>query len=136
MSPQSRLVAGIALVTIPTIEYGGAFLLSQLRAKARGYVDNPLRQNLFRAGHAHAGVLVILLLVGLSYVDQANLSENLRWLVRLCLFAAPLLIPAGFFGSVLLPSADKPGGLIVLTYVGAAVLAVGAITLGIGLITS
>jgi hypothetical protein len=31
--------------------------------KARGYMNNPLRQNFFRAGHAHAGVIVILSLV-------------------------------------------------------------------------
>jgi hypothetical protein len=31
--------------------------------KTSGYMDNPLRQNFFRAGYAHAGVIVILSLV-------------------------------------------------------------------------
>jgi drug/metabolite transporter superfamily protein YnfA len=33
---------------------------------------NPLRQDLWRAGHAHAGVWLILALVALRYVDEAR----------------------------------------------------------------
>jgi hypothetical protein len=40
-------------------------------------MQNPLRQNLFRAGHAHAGVPLILSLVAYLYVDEATLS--LAW---------------------------------------------------------
>jgi len=65
-----------------------------------GYLDNPVCQNLWRAGHAHAGVLVILTLVGLLLVDQADLSNGLRWLVRYALVAGPILMPLGFFLSV------------------------------------
>ncbi len=42
--------------------------------------DNPLRQDLWRAGHAHAGVWLILALVVLRYVDEANLSDGMKWL--------------------------------------------------------
>ncbi len=34
-------------------------------------MENPLRQNLFRAGHAHAGVLIILSLVRQVSADAA-----------------------------------------------------------------
>ena len=51
----------VILVTVPTIEYGGSFLLGMLRRAEPGYVDNALRHDLFRAGHAHAGVMVVLL---------------------------------------------------------------------------
>jgi hypothetical protein len=63
LSGTTKLLSGATLITAPPIEFGGTFLLRLLRTSARDYVNNPLRQSLFRAGHAHAGVLVILSLV-------------------------------------------------------------------------
>lgn len=134
MSEQSRRLAGIILIAVPTIAFGGAFLLRQIAARTPGYLDNPVRQNLMRAGHAHAGVLVMLTLVGLLYVDGANLSEPLRWVARLGLALAPILMPLGFFLSVTSPSTQTPGPLLSLVWAGAASLCVGALTLGIGLV--
>src|SRR5438876_8105458 len=75
MSPQSRQLAGILLIVLPTVIYGGVSLLSFLINDPR-YMQNPLRQNLFRAGHAHAGVLLVLSLIVLRYIDEANLSNG------------------------------------------------------------
>ena len=136
MEKSSRLVAGVVLVTVPTIAFGGMSLLWMLKTTQPGYLDNPLRQDLFRAGHAHAGVWVILALVALLYVDRARLSEGMRWLVRICLVTAPILGPAGFFFSVLPPDATEPGPALALVYVAAAALAVGTVTLGVGLLRS
>ena len=60
MSRESRTLAGILLVVIPTVMFGGLSLLSFLTRGAVGYVDNPLRHDLWRAGHAHAGVYLVL----------------------------------------------------------------------------
>ena len=60
MTREARLMSGIILITVPTIQYGGYFLLTSLMNKGSGYMENSLRQNFFRAGHAHAGVIVIL----------------------------------------------------------------------------
>ena len=133
MSPQSRLVAGILLILIPTVEIGGVSILSLLISDPQ-YTQNDLRQDLWRAGHAHAGVWLVLSLVALRYVDEANLSEGMRWVVRLSLPAAAVLMPLGFFLSVLPPEATEPNGLIYLTYVAGVVLAVGLLVLGVGLI--
>jgi len=73
---ESRRTAGILLVVFPTVIYGGVSLLMFLADRSSGYMDNPLRQNLFRAGHAHAGVLLVLSLVVLRYVDEARLSNG------------------------------------------------------------
>jgi hypothetical protein len=58
MTREARMMSGIILITVPTIQYGGYFLLTSLMTRGSGYMDNPLRQNFFRAGHAHAGVIV------------------------------------------------------------------------------
>ena len=133
MSPQSRLVAGILLILVPTVEIGGASILSLLIADP-SYSQNDLRQDLWRAGHAHAGVWLVLSLVALRYVDEATLSEGMKWLVRLAFPMAALLMPLAFFLSVLSPEATEPNAMIYLAYVAGVVLAVGLLVLGVGLI--
>jgi len=117
-----------------TVELGGLSLLRMLTARTPGYLDNPVRQNLFRAGHAHAGVWVIFALVAMLYVDQAELSDGFKHLVRFSFAAAPILMPLGFFLSVVSPRAERPNGVIVLVLLGGLSLAVGAVTLGVGMI--
>jgi hypothetical protein len=133
MSNESRRLDGILLIVLPTVMYGGVSLLSLLIGDPK-YMDNPLRQDLWRAGHAHAGVWLILALVTLRYVDEANLSNAMKWLVRGSIPIAATLVPAAFFLPVLSPDAKAPNGLIYLAYVGAVVLAVGVFVLGIGLV--
>ena len=72
MAPESRRLAGIILIVIPAVAFGGASLLSMIVGQAPGYLDNEVRQSLWRAGHAHAGVMLILALVLLRYVDALN----------------------------------------------------------------
>jgi hypothetical protein len=72
INPESRKMAGTLLVVLPTVMIGGVTLLTLLIADP-AYVANPLRQDLWRAGHAHAGVLLVLSLVALRYVDEPNL---------------------------------------------------------------
>jgi len=134
MSRESRMLAGILLVVIPTIMYGGLTLLGMLAGNAPGYTDNQLRHDLWRAGHAHAGVYLVLSLVMLRYVDEAALSPFWKWLARAGAPIAAILIPAAFFLSVASPAAKAPNGLINLAYVGALFLAGGVLTLGVGLI--
>jgi hypothetical protein len=134
ISHESRRLAGILLVVLPTVLYGGFSLLMFLIHPESGYMDNPLRQNLFRAGHAHAGVLLILSLVALRYVDEARLSEIWKGYVRISIPLAAILLPAAFFFSVLSPHATAAGGFIHLAYIGAVELAVGLLVLGVGLI--
>src|SRR5258708_27211007 len=97
-------------------------------------MENPLRENFFRAGHGHAGVIVILSLVCQVLADSADLPSLLVWFVRIGVPLAAILISAGFFFSMLPPTATQPNGAISLIYVGAVVLAISVITLGVGLI--
>jgi hypothetical protein len=133
LSQESRRLAGILLVVFPIVIYGGVSLLKWLVDRSSGYMDNPLRQNLFRAGHAHAGVLLVLSLLVLRYVDDARLSDGWKRYVRSSIPSAAILLPAAFFFSVLSPAATQPNGFIYLAYAGAAVLAVGLFALGVGL---
>jgi hypothetical protein len=136
MAEQSIRIAGILLITVPTIAFGGAGLLRAIYRREEGYLDNPVRQNLWRAGHAHAGVLVILALLGMLYVDQAGLSEGLAWVVRLLLVIPPIVMPLGFFLSTASPRTEKPNALVALVPLGGLLLSAGGLILGIGLVTA
>ena len=130
MSRESRMTAGILLVVLPSVMYGGLSLLMLLQQGTPGFADNPLRHDLWRAGHAHAGVYLVLSLVMLRYVDEATLPPFWKWIAPI----AAILIPAAFFLSVASPSAREPNGLITLAYIGAVFLAAAVLSLGIGLI--
>jgi hypothetical protein len=67
-----------------TVETGGYYLTTVVRGDG-DLTDFQL--GFARAGHAHAGVLVILGLVGLLYADAAGLSGRTGYVAR-------LLIPA------------------------------------------
>ena len=96
-------------------------------------MDSPIRQRLWIAGHAHAGVLLMLSLVVLAFVDHADLPPAAAMVVRSATPLAAILVPAAYFLSVA-PEAVEPNRLINLAYVGAVVLTAGMLTLGIGLI--
>jgi drug/metabolite transporter superfamily protein YnfA len=128
------MLAGILLVVLPTVMFGGLALLSFLTRNLPGYTDNPLRHDLWRAGHAHAGVFLVLSLVMLGYVDEAVLSPFWKWIARTGAPIAAILIPAAFFLSVASPTATEPNALRNLAYIGALFLAAAVLSLGVGLI--
>src|ERR1700687_502754 len=134
MTREARMMSGIILITVPTIQYGGYFLLTSLMTKGSGYMDNPLRQNFFRAGHAHAGVIVILSLVCQMLADAAGLTSPLVWCVRIGVPLSAILISVGFFFSMLPPTATQPSEAVSLIYVGAVILTISVLTLAIVLI--
>ncbi|MEO3928337.1 hypothetical protein ABGB07_31360 [Micromonosporaceae bacterium B7E4] len=134
MSSATQTTAAILLITVSTIAFGGLSLLMHLVRRIPGYLDNPVRRALWTAGHAHAGVLVLFALVALLYLDRADYGDGMRTLIRVLLVAAPILMPIGFFLSVVRPSDTRPNRLIWLVGVGGASLMAGTLLLGVGLL--
>lgn len=132
ISADARNVIGWLFVSVPIVEYGGYFLLSLLRRRTTGEQPD-LRFSYYRAGHAHAGVLVILAIIAQVMIDQAGFSSTVEGLVRAGFFLPPILISAGFF----LGAADEtgsPGRALVLVYAGAVLLLISAWALGFALV--
>lgn len=130
LSTATTTTTAIVLLTVVFIAYGGTFVLKVTQGEAPA---NELQRTFYRAGHAHAGVLVILGLVIALYVDLAavsglwaNLSSGVLW--------AAILMPAGFFLSVLGRDPQRPNRLIVLLWLGAASLVLGLVSAAIGLL--
>ena len=87
----SRIVAGVVLLTVIGIAYGGTFLLRVVRG---GVPANDLQKSFFRAGHAHAGVLVLLGLVVLLWTQLAGVGRPWATLSSGVLIAAAFVILA------------------------------------------
>jgi len=133
ISPATLSTAGILLLTIVAVELGGYYMLALARGRLAA---TPFQITFSRAGHAHAGVLVILALVAQLYVDAAGVSGVLGIVARGGIPLAAILMPAGFFLSSMGKGRTKPNALIWLLYAGTVSLAVGAVSLGLGLITA
>jgi hypothetical protein len=134
MSLAARLMAGATLVTVPTIVYGGLVVLGVVTGGGAGFQPGvsltPLQVTLYRAGHAHAGVLVILSLVVQVLLDQAALPPALAWAARVAAPLAAIFVSGGFFGLAHAP------GLRALLYIGATLVVLVPLTTGIGLLLS
>ena len=133
LSEPARVIAAIVLLSIPTIEFGGTFLLRIVRG------DVPMtefQRSFARAGHAHAGVLVTLGLVAIVLSDATQLTGLVGWLARSGVAVSAILMSAGFFLSSMGRDVHRPNRLVVLLWAGVVVLAAGVISLGIGLLTA
>ena len=125
-----QIIAGTVLLSVIGIAYGGTFLLRVTRGSVPA---NDLQQRFYRAGHAHAGVLVILGLLVLQ-LTQLNDVPGGWQILSLGVLIAAILMPAGFFLSVLGRDPQRPGRLIGLLWAGAAALVIGLTSAGTGLI--
>ena len=132
MDPVLTIVAGAAILTVIGIMSGGTFLL---RIVAGGTPFNALQKTFFRAGHAHAGVLVILGLVSLLLTSAAGTAVVWQW-ASVGVLASAILIPGGFFLSVLGRDPERPGRAIALLWAGVVVLAASLLAVGIGVIAA
>ena len=131
ISQMTLSTAGVLLIAIVAVEWGGTYMLSLARG---GRTATPFQITFARAGHAHAGVLVILALVAQLYADASSASGILGSLGRQAIPVAAILMPLGFFLSSAGKGRTRPNAAIWLLYAGAVLLGVGAVSLGIGLL--
>jgi hypothetical protein len=131
LSDASRTMAGILLLSLITVESGGVYMTKLVRGLAPA---TPFQLGFSRAGHAHAGVLLILSLVVQLYVDGSGLTGFAEWAARTLVPIAAILMPAGFFFSSMGAGRTKANKLMVLVWIGGLCLAAGLATLGIGLL--
>lgn len=131
LSDATRITAAVLVLSLVTVETGGMYLMSVVRGSSP---TTPFQLSFARAGHAHAGVLLILSLLGLLYAEAAGLEGAVGFVARSGVPIAALLMPGGFFFSSMGKDVVRPNRLVVMIYAGAACLAAGLVALGIGLL--
>lgn len=133
LTDASRTIAGLLLVVIVTIEFGGWFLT---RIAAGAVEMTPFQKSFARAGHGHAGMLVTLSLICLVLADAGGVDGTAGWVARICIPASAAVMSGGFFAASAGRGRQRPNRFIIVLYAGAALLAAGVLTLGIGLLTA
>src|SRR3712207_3571339 len=126
----TTLLSIIAVLSLITVEYGGWALLGFLTG--RGQLGQ-FGEQFFRAGHAHAGVLLVLSLVYFLYLHRTGYSTGVQWLAGLLLLAGILVQSGGFFIHLGLGQPNQESLGTVVTRTGALLLAVALVMLAIGL---
>jgi drug/metabolite transporter superfamily protein YnfA len=134
MTNEARKICGFILLSVPTIIYGGYFLLTVLSGQQEHLQLTDFQKSMFRAGHAHAGVLVIFALLVQLFVDHASLSKNWKWIARLSFPISAITVSLGFFAAAIGKQITEPTRLILILYFGIGILIFGLLTLGVGLI--
>lgn len=82
-----------AWVALPTVMYGGYTLLGLFTKQG---ALTPFRRTWFRAGHAHAGVLLLMALLYIDYLARTALAATTKH-VACGLFVAGVLAQSGGF---------------------------------------
>ncbi len=132
MNGPVQIFTAITLIALPTVMFGG---FSLLRLLIGGRL-NEFQLTYFRAGHAHAGVLLVLTLVVLDLLTRTNLSRSGQWIVGALLVAGGLAQSGGMF---LHMGIGKPGRWSAgnsLTTFGAVLLAAAMLTTAVAVIAS
>ena len=120
-----------AWIALPTVMYGGYALLALLN-KSDGLT--PFRRTWFRAGHAHAGVLLMLALIFFDYLSRTSLSFAVKQIACGTLVAGVLAQSGGFFIHMTRGSPNTPSIGTTITSVGAVLLTVAIGMLVYGLV--
>ncbi|MEV0828844.1 hypothetical protein [Nonomuraea rubra] len=131
MGQPSEILAIVAILSIVTVEFGGHALLRFVTGDRDRLGE--FRERFFRAGHAHAGVLLVLSLVYLLYLPRAAFPEGLEWLCGSALLAGVLAQSGGFFLHLAIGKQGRRSPGTALTRAGALLLASALIALAAGL---
>lgn len=131
LSESVRITAGIVLLAAVTVTSGGA-LLAKVATGSVPATD--FQKSFFRAGHGHAGILIVFGLVCLVLSEATALTGVARWLAATGVLVSAIVLPAGFFFSAMGSGRSRPNHAIVLVWAGAAILVAGLVTLAVGLL--
>ncbi len=123
--------AGVLLLILVTVMFGGASLL---RILIDGDVLSDWQVDQFRAGHAHAGVLLILGLVYTMLLERTRWSFNRKRAAWAVLVIGGVSQSGGFFLHMLVGEPESFSAGTALTLGGAVLLAAAVIALGVSLI--
>jgi hypothetical protein len=125
-----RIFSIIAWVALPTVMYGGYALLGMLNKSQL----TEFQLTYFRAGHAHAGVLLLMALLYHNYMEQTTYSPRIKVLAASILLVGILFQAGGFFLHMVMGQPGTPSIGTTVTSVGAVILAIDILVLVYGLL--
>lgn len=132
MNDPLNLFTIIALISLPTVMFGGYALLRLLGKEQL----SDFQVSYFRAGHAHAGVLLVLSLVVLEIVGRTDLATGSLWAIGVLLVVGVLSQSGGMFLHMAIGQPGQWSHGNTLTTVGGVLLAVAMLWVAYGMIVT
>jgi hypothetical protein len=129
-----RLFSIISWIALPTVMFGGYSLLVLL-VRGNPWLT-PFRMTYFRAGHAHAGILLVVSLLYYTYLAQTTFSSGLKLVACLVLLIGLLAQSGGFFLHMLVGKHGRFSAGTLVTILGALLLAFAILLLAYGLLVA
>ena len=120
MAPETHLRASVVVVAV--FLASGLWLEAMFGLRAEGWLDDPLRREFLRLGHAHGGLLGIVNL-GLAWALE-RLATPARWAgkIRVAALLGAVLVGVGFIAGGLVHGPTDPGPPILVVPAGAMLL--------------
>jgi hypothetical protein len=132
MNDAIRWYSVVVLVSVPTVMFGG---FSLLRLLVRGRL-NEFQHSWFRAGHAHAGVLLVTSLATLDIMARAGVGTGWCWVIGAILIIGVLAQSGGMFVHLMKGAPGRWSSGNTLSVAGAVVLATSLILAAIQVATA
>lgn len=127
-----QIFSTITLIALPTVMFGGFSLLRLLTAKRL----SEFQVAYFRAGHAHAGVLLVLTLAVLDLLTRTDLSQAGQWAVGTLLLTGALAQSGGMFLHMGIGQPGRWSAGNSLTVAGAGLLAAATVSTAVAVIST
>lgn len=127
-----RTFSIITWILLPTVMFGGYSLLRLMNTEEL----SEFQLTFFRAGHAHAGVLLVMALVYYSYLARTEVGETFELWACILLMLGTLAQSGGFFLHMAVGEEGSGSIGTTVTTVGALVLVVAVGMLVYALITT
>jgi hypothetical protein len=125
----TRAYPAIVLLSLVTVEFGGWSLLRLLTGS--GLSD--FEEQFFRAGHGHAGVLLVLSLVYFVYLGRTRLAAKTQWALGGVLLVGVLAQSGGFFLHFVAGEEGQSSIGTIVTGLGGVLIAVALVVLAVSL---
>lgn len=100
----------------------GLWLEAMYGLRAEGWMDDTLRREFLRLGHAHGGILALLNLVLGGAMERLQTPDTWARRIRVAALLGAILVGAGFIGGGLWHGATDPGPLVLVVPAGAMML--------------
>lgn len=120
MSPQGHLRAAVGLAA--AFLAMGLWLEAMIGLRAAGWVDDPLRREFLRLGHAHGGVLSLLNVALAWAMERLRTPDAWAKRIRIAALLGAALVGLGFIGGALWHGPTDPGPLVLVVPAGAMML--------------
>lgn len=120
MSPSSHLRA--SLWSLAAFLAMGMWLEAMFGLRVSGVLDDPLRREFLRLGHAHGGLLALVNLAVAWALERLRTPAPWASRIRLASWSGAVLVGVGFVGGGLWHGPTDPGPLVLMVPAGALML--------------